>query len=114
MKKHIITIVGCIAVAIGIVGCAHTSGTVSGQDKQQEVTQHRVTQQVTIAIARDGKLTLEGRRCPPNQLGERLSGMGARKAVVQADKQASFTEVLAVLSACKAAGVEQVSLAPVK
>ena len=107
MKKRIITAVGCIAVALGLVGCAHTSGTVAAQDKQQ-VTQQ---QQVTIAIARDGTITLAGRRCPPNQLGERLSRMGARKAVVQADKQASFTEILAVLSACKAAGVEQVSLA---
>lgn len=121
MKKHIVSVIGCIAVTLGIVGCAHTStsGAAPAQGTQQENNQRQNAeqqekQQVAIKITRDGTLTVAGKPCPPNQLTARLSGMRARKAVIHADPQVPYFEVLSILSACKSAGVEQVSIAPNK
>ena len=100
MKKQIITTIGCIVMASAIVGCAHTSSTASAGARQQ----------VAISIARNGTLTVAGKQCSVDQLTARLSGMAAQNAVINADIHTPYSHVVAIVDACKAAGVEQFSL----
>ena len=66
----------------------------------------------TIAVAADGALTLAGEPCSLVELTARLTALRAKQPVVivlQADRIAPFKQVVAVMDACKAAGVELVS-----
>jgi biopolymer transport protein ExbD len=100
MKKQIISTLAWVAVAIVIAGCAHTTETAAKKSPVQEVV---------ILIAQDGTGTVAGEKCATAQLAAKLSGLGARNAMVQVDDAgATRTQVTAVMDACKAAVVEQV------
>jgi predicted Ser/Thr protein kinase len=66
----------------------------------------------TITIAADGSVTVAGVPCPVEQLAERVKQLAARQPVtveIRADRAAPFKWVVAVMDACKAAGIQQVS-----
>lgn len=97
MKRRIITTIACVAVAFAIVGCAHTTN-----------------QQVAVSIARDGTFAVAGQPCPPGELAARLTELAAKRhkaVVVRADAGAPVALVAEVMDACKAAGVQRISLA---
>lgn len=100
MKRHIITIIACVAAAFTFVGCAHTT-----------------KQQVAVSIARDGTFAVAGKQCPPGELAARLTELAAKRhraVVVHADAGAPLAQVAEVMDACKTAGVQRVSLATTK
>jgi biopolymer transport protein ExbD len=103
MKRHIITTIACVAAALAVAGCARTTKT----------AQH----QVSITVARSGALSVAGQQCSPSQLPARLTGFTVKQPVavlLQADTGAPYKQVVAVLDACTAAGVERVTLATAK
>jgi biopolymer transport protein ExbD len=105
MKKHIIKTIGCIVAVFVFAGCAHTSSTSARRDNQQ---------QVFISIAQDGTVAVAGKQCPQSQSAATLSHIAAPNEVVQADAHASYTQVVAVVDACKVAGVKDVLFATAK
>ena len=102
MKKLIISMIGCVAAACIIAGCAHTSNSTARTDAQSPIT---------ISIAQDGALSVAGEQCDPDQLSARLTELGAKKAgivKIEADKESSYKQVVEVIDACRAAGVHRV------
>jgi len=94
MKKHILITIGCLVLVFALAGCAHTKP-------------------VVISIAPDGALAVAGRQCPPTQLVDRLTKVAERNpngVVVRADPKAPMQQVVAVMDACKAAGIHDVNV----
>ena len=74
-------------------------------------------QPVAISIAHDGALSVAGEPCRQSELTARLTELAAKQptaVVVRADARAPYKQVVAVMDACKTAGVQQVSLATTK
>jgi biopolymer transport protein ExbD len=66
-----------------------------------------------IAIAADGVLIVAGVPCPANELGDRLKKLATNQPIaveVHTDKQAAMKWVTLVLDACKATGIQNVSV----
>jgi biopolymer transport protein ExbD len=108
MKKHLIKTIGCIAAAITFAGCLHSPNTTAQEDRQQPVA---------ISIAPNGELSVAGEQCRQSELTGRLTELAAKRqtaVLVRADARAPYTQVVAVMDACKAAGMQQVSLAATK
>jgi biopolymer transport protein ExbD len=95
MKKHIITIIGCLAVVFTLLGCSHTKPLAARTP-------------IVISIAADGTLAIDGQQCAWEQLADRLRSEQYRQSAgvtIQADKKTRFSDVIAVVEACKAAGM---------
>ena len=91
--NRIISEIGIITAALLIAGCAHSKPTV-------------------VRIAPSGALTVAGQPCSESQLVARLSELGSRNhngVEIRADKNAPFQQVVTVMDACKAAGVQPVT-----
>jgi biopolymer transport protein ExbD len=72
------------------------------------------TRQLTLTIAADGALTLDGAAIARDHLGERLEsifvGRDDRTVFLAADKSLSYAAVVEVIDACRAAGVSAIGL----
>ena len=72
------------------------------------------TRQLTLTIAADGALTLDGTAIARDHLGERLESIFAgredRTVFLAADKSLSCAAVVEVIDACHAAGVSAIGL----
>lgn len=67
-----------------------------------------------IVVRGDGSLSLDGTPVGLQGVGDLLSARSAatqRTVLVQADRDASYTDVARVLAACREAGVSEVALA---
>jgi serine/threonine protein kinase/biopolymer transport protein ExbD len=66
-----------------------------------------------VSVASNGALTVAGEPCPPDALAARLKTLAARQPIaiaIQADHNAPFEKVVAVMDACKAASIDNVSV----
>lgn len=91
--KRNVPLLGGMMVLWLFAGCAHT-------------------QPVTLGISADGTITVAGRPCSESELVARLSELGSRSrhgVLVRADTNAPFRQVVTVIDACKAAGVQPVT-----
>jgi biopolymer transport protein ExbD len=72
------------------------------------------TRQLTLTIAADGSLTLDGAAIARDRLGERLesifAGRDDRTVFLAADRSLSYASVMDVIDACRAAGVSAIGL----
>jgi len=72
------------------------------------------TRQLTLTIAADGGLTLDGEALAPDRLGERLESIFAnrtdRTVFLAADKSLPYATVVDVIDACRTAGVSTIGL----
>ena len=72
------------------------------------------TRQLTLTIAADGALTLDGAAIAQDRLGERLEAVFAgredRTVFLAADKSLPYATVVDVIDACRAAGVSAIGL----
>ena len=103
MKKNITTIV-CLAVALTLLGCAHTKPVTASTP-------------IIISIATNGTLAIDGQQCAWAQLADKLRSEQYRRSAgvtIQADKMTSFSDVNAAMEACKTAGLEKTSLRTTK
>jgi biopolymer transport protein ExbD len=70
--------------------------------------------QLTLAIAADGGLTLDGEALARDRLAERLAsvfaGRSDRTVFLAADKSLPYATVVEVIDACRAAGVNTIGL----
>ena len=108
-------VVGCLGLCAGFTLCyvylvlpqRETKATASAP---QQVRQQ---QQTTITIASDGSLYLAGERIDLSRLATRLKELSAqqRPVTIRTDKKADFGRIVAVIDACKAAGVTQIAAA---
>jgi len=108
MKKHILTTIGCIAVAFTIAGCSRTANTTTPNTAQQ---------QVSISIADDGALSVSGEQCPSSELTAKLRQLADKKVTsvtVQMSAKTPATQMKAVMDACQAAGIKKISLVTAK
>ncbi len=72
------------------------------------------TRQLTLTIAADGSLTLDGEPLARDRLGERLQSIFEsrtdRTLFLAADKSLSYASVVDVIDACREAGVTAIGL----
>jgi biopolymer transport protein ExbD/biopolymer transport protein TolR len=72
------------------------------------------TRQLTLAIAADGGLTLAGEALDRERLGERLEAVlrdrNDRTLFLAADRSLSYSAVVDVIDACRAAGVSAIGI----
>lgn len=72
------------------------------------------TRQLTLTIAADGSLTLDGAAIARDRLGERLdaifAGRDDRTVFLAADRSLGYATVVEVIDACRAAGVTAIGL----
>jgi len=72
------------------------------------------TRQLTLAIAADGALSLDGEALARDRLAERLDSIFAerteRTLFLAADKSLPYATVVDVIDACRAAGVSAIGL----
>jgi biopolymer transport protein TolR len=70
--------------------------------------------QLTLRIAADGGLTLDGEALSLDRLGERLTAVFANRTdktvFLAADRSLSYAAVVEVIDACRAAGVTTIGL----
>ena len=96
--KHVASPMALILASLLIAGCAHTKP-------------------IAVGIASDGGLTVAGRPCSASQLVARLSELGSRNrhgVAIRTDTDAPFKQVATVMDACKAAGVQPVTVSAAK
>jgi biopolymer transport protein ExbD len=69
----------------------------------------------TLAIGADGSLTFAGAPLPSDDLAARLAALYAARAdktvVLAADRTLGYARVVAVMDACRAAGIERIGIA---
>ena len=100
MKNQIIETIVSIAAAFTLAGCVHTPSTTA-----QKVTK----QQVAINIAGDGALSVADEQCTLSQLAAKLTQLAAEPptaVVIRTDVDVPFGQLVAVVDACKNAGVQ--------
>jgi biopolymer transport protein ExbD len=108
MKKQISKTIGCLATALALAGCTHSSNQTAQMSRQH---------QVAIGISRDGALTVDGAQCRQNDLAARLTEFVVKQptvVVVRAAPGTPFKKLAGVMDASETAGVQQVSLATAK
>jgi len=74
------------------------------------------TRYLPVAITKLGTVHVAGRAIGPDEQGpiaEALRGLGARRVVLQADREVTTALLLRVLDTCKAAGAENVDVAAI-
>ena len=74
-------------------------------------------QQITIAIDKDGRTSVDGKSMQPDELRNKVRTMsdessGNLSVVVQVDEQCRFEHVARILSLCEEAGIESPRLEP--
>jgi biopolymer transport protein TolR len=69
---------------------------------------------LTLQIAADGSLTLAGEVLPGDHLAERLrtatEGRGERTVVLAADRSLPYATIVAVIDACREAGIGSIGI----
>src|ERR1043166_7907021 len=73
-----------------------------------DTTNHTDPRQRVVSIARDGGVTVAGKRCKGSQLVAKLKELASKEpttVAIHADKDAPYRSVTAVMDACKEAGV---------
>jgi biopolymer transport protein ExbD len=70
---------------------------------------------LTIEMAADGALSLDGQLVTQEQLEQRLQPLGGveeqRSVVIQADKRLAYGKVIEVMGLCQASGIGEIAVA---
>jgi biopolymer transport protein ExbD len=73
------------------------------------------TKPLTIEMAVDGSISLNGELVDMGQLEDRLrdsgTGNGQRAVIIKADKRLSYGKVIAVMGVCQAVGLSEIAVA---
>ena len=81
-------------------------------------TPSRLPGEVILNVARDGSVTVNAKKLPLSDLGERLRKVAdfypGQPVVIRADRETSYDSLVKVLDTCRVAGVWNFSLATVE